>query len=109
MKYFLIGLIGFVMSCKKITPHQVKVIKESEISDTIIIANREQISFIADLIEDKKKEPIKFMIIYELQLIFSDTTITYFGNKKYLKDKNSTYVLPNDSRLKKFLSIMDKS
>lgn len=66
--------------------------------DTVIIVNEGQITALQTLFEKKKQEPLKFMLMYDIDFVYQDgSKERYSGQGKWIKDKKGSYILSSDS------------
>ena len=113
--YIFILALNLLMSCSSIKePKQINIIlfsgNDYKVRDTVIIKDNETLNMIAELISDKSKEPIKFLITYNIEFVYQDgTTKEYSGQGKWLRDKEGSYILPNDERLKKYYKLIKET
>lgn len=66
------------------------------VKDTVVITDEQQIKLLADVIKEAKREPVKFLADYRLELKFKDSTIILLARKNLLNNQGFTYILKDD-------------
>lgn len=107
----LISIITMLFSCQskvidvegieKITI--VSNLKE-QVKDTLIITDRQQIKLLSSIVRKAKREPVKFLAEYNLELTYKDSAINLLVRKNLLNIKGITYRL-NDDISEKIINI----
>lgn len=75
--------------------------------DTVTITDMEQIRELVSVLESGKREPVKFLADYRLELSFTDSTVTLLVKDNLLNNQGITYRLKED--LGKKLAIQTKA
>jgi hypothetical protein len=66
------------------------------LKDTLEITDKQKIELLADVIKRARREPVKFMPNYKLELKFRDSSVVLLARKNLLKNKGFTYLLNDD-------------
>jgi|GEM_PF-6402095 len=61
--------------------------------DTVVITAIDQIKEITSMLENVKKEPVKFLADYKVELNFKDSTVILFVRNDLLNNQGITYKL----------------
>jgi hypothetical protein len=64
--------------------------------DIIIITDEDQIKLITGIVKEAKREPLKFLADYRLELKFKDSTLSLLVRKDLLNNQGITYRLNED-------------
>jgi hypothetical protein len=66
------------------------------IQDTLTIQDKQQIKILGDIINKAKREPVKFLADYRLELKFKDKVLNLLVQKDLLNNQGITYRLNDD-------------
>lgn len=117
--YLIFLVLTIIIGCQGPDIKQIIIIinkaEDYHKKDTLVIRDANTLKLIDGLIHDKKKEPLKYMITYHLDIVYNDGSIKkYYGQGRWIRiEKDSykgsykgSYTLPSDERLEKFLKIV---
>lgn len=67
--------------------------------DSIIVINQNKIDRFIDILEQSKREPIKFIADYQVKIYSKDTILILLVHKNLINHRGITYKLKNDLTL----------
>lgn len=70
--------------------------QKDQYQDTVIITDREQIKELSSIIKNAKREPVKFLADYRVELDFKDRTVVLLVRNDLLNNQGLTYKLKKD-------------